>query len=300
MLVRTVSVAALTLFLTSLLANPTSASLPPTLETTLSGQNLIFDKILPSPSISIRIESDGTLEANFATQFEANSSEALLGWVFLSPTRCNLELKRAQFEIHGYVTSWTSPAHRNYFAGGSLDRTYSYGNETRTLAFPSDRQNVTYRFALGGPIRQMQSAYYSVANASIPQDSIPVIVGGNIGITTNCGVQNSGATYFTDLRASVELQVPTEVDLIVPHDATITFFSSNLVRLRPNDFWILMPGSSSDSSVQRLYVQYDLTPLWLQSPSKDFIVGSVTGLLTALAITFLGWVWKNREKIREV
>lgn len=297
MLVRTVPVAVLTTFLTILLASPTSASLPPTLETTLSGQNLILDKVLRSPSISFHIESDGTLETNFTAQFEANSSEALLGWVFISPTRCNLELKRAQFEIFGYVTSWTSPTHRNYKEGDpSLDRTYSYGNETRT----GDQQNVTYRFALGGPIRQMQSAYYSAANASIPQDSIPVIISGNIGITTNCGVQNSGATYFTDLRTSVELQMPTEIDLTVPQDATITFFSSNLVRLRPNDFWLLMPGSSSDSSVQRLYIQYDLTPFWLQSPSKDFIVGTVTGLLTALAIPFLSWIRNNRGKISEL
>ena len=97
----------------------------------------------------------------------------------------------------------------------------------------------------------------------------------------------------------VELHTAAEIDLTVPQDAMITFFSSNLVRLRPNDFWLLMPGSSSEPSVQRLYIQYDLTLFWLQSPSKDFIVGTVTALLTALALPFLSWVWKNREKISE-
>jgi hypothetical protein len=48
---------------------------------------------------------------------------------------------------------------------------------------------------------------------------------------------------------------------------------------------------------QRLYIQYDLTPFWLQSPTKDFIVGTVTGFVTALALPFLGLVWRNRERL---
>jgi len=95
-----VQVSSFSLILIIALFNPSSAAglLPPTLETTLSDNNLIFDKVLPVPSISIGIQRSPILEANFTTQFESNSSDASIDWALSSPARCNYALREAQFE----------------------------------------------------------------------------------------------------------------------------------------------------------------------------------------------------------
>jgi hypothetical protein len=282
------------------LFNVSSAAglLPPTLETTLSDNNLIFDKVLPVPSISIGIQRSAILEANFTTQFESNSSDASIDWALSSPAQCNYTLREARFDIFGYLTSWTNPMHRHYY---ELYRVYLFGNETGTLSSPSGRQVMTYHFGLGGPIREMQTAYspYYPTNITIHKESIPVIIGAIVELSMNCGVQNSGYTYFADMKIANQLQTEPEIELSVPSDAAITFFSSNLVRLRPNVFWLPLTDS-----VQRFYVQYDLTPWYLLSPTRDFIVGTITGFLTAVAIPLLAWMvrsahgWKSRRRER--
>lgn len=273
--------------------SPAAALLPPTLETKLSANNVIFDKVLPTPSISIELLRSATLEANFTTQFESNSSDASIDWEFLSQPICSLVLHRARFEIFGYLTTWKSPVNKHYFEPGAA---YLFGNETGTLSFPSGQQLMTYHFAFGGPIREMQTAYSSdyPKNLTIDKNSVPVIIGGFVALSTNCGVQNFGYTYFADLKVTNQLQTEPEIQLSVPADATISFFSSNLVRLRPTIFWLPL-----SVPVQRFYVQYDLTPLYLQYPYKDIIVG----LITFLAVSIPTWAFRvvkaRRRKQRE-
>jgi len=287
------------LFMILLNMNSTAALVLPTLETSISGNNLIFDKILPTPSISFAFQPGALLEANFTAQFESNSSDAFIDWMFLSSPKCNFTLNDALFNIFGFLTSWTNPPHRFYIPF----QAYSFsGNQTQTESSVGDRQLLTYRFALGAAIRKMQAAYAPnyPKNITISDDSIPVIINGFVALSTSCGIQNSGDTYFADLKVSSQLEVAPEVELSVPLDATITFFSSNLVRLRPNVFWLPLTDS-----VQRFYVQYDLTPWYLVSPTKDFIVGTVTGFLTAVAIPVLTWTirsvraWKRKGNQRK-
>jgi hypothetical protein len=284
-----VGASGLSLILIMTLSNlsSTAALLPPTLETSLSDNNLIFDKVLSPPSIAIGIQRTAILEANFTAQFESNSSDASVDWAFFGPPKCSFTLHEARFGIIGYLSLWTYPIHRHYIMPG-VD--YLFGNETGTFSSTGDRQVITYHFALGRPIREMQTVYspYYPSNLTIRKDLIPVIIGGFADLGMNCGVQNTGYTYFADMKVSNQLQAATEVELSVPSDATITFFSSNLVRLRPNVFWLPLTDS-----VQRFYVQYDLTPWYLLSPTRDFIVGSVTGFLTAVALQFLTWTFRS-------
>jgi hypothetical protein len=285
------------LIMTLLNVGSSAALLPPTLETTLSENNLIFDEKLQPTSISIGIQRSTILEVNFTTQFESNSSAASVDWTFLSSPKCNFTLHEARFGILGYLSVWTYPIHKNYIMPG-VD--FLFHNETETLSSAGGEQVVTYHFALGGPIREMQTVYspHYPDNLTISRDSIPVIIGGFVDLSTNCGVQNSGYTYFADLKVSNQLQAEPEIELNVPSDATITFFSSNLVRLRPNVFWLPLTDS-----VQRFYVQYDLTPWYLVSPTRDFIVGSITGFSAAAGLQFLTWgfrrLWTRKSKRKE-
>lgn len=250
----------------------------PSLELVLSSENLKTTNAL----MVVEIDSNASATVSLLVVFES-SADAVLWWQVSSlapPSYEVLRIQDAQTECLGYVVSWEHPSYRQYVTPGIKDAisyTQSLDKGSPTGRIEDYVNSATYRMELGENVRKAQRVFSNETSGRLRNDSLAVIERAEIVTRIDRCAQKIGNIYFADIRATVDLHIEFDLYFGIPSDANVVFFSSNLVRLRPNIFLAVAGRPSEQNLMGRFYVQYEWVDWYLRSPIKEMIIASFSG-----------------------
>ena len=228
--------------------------------------------------VSIRANSNTTATLDLSITFESNSSGASLGWSIESFEPVSSEYvfveRDGRIQFLGYATSWASPSTRHYVQPSVIDEPVNHTARGVGGSWEADREtfySIDYSLKLGEMVGKAQRILYSHVGGDVSDKTINVIGRAHVLILANCGVQSTGNAYFTDIRIPLFGWTEAEISISIPAEGVMIFSSSNLVRIRPNVLWAAIARSANKETIQRFYVEYDMTSFLLRSPTKEIL-----------------------------